>query len=274
MQQHYLPKTYLKHFCDPGHDGKVWLYRRHCDPVLVGIANVAKERDIYTFRTPTGDDDLQVETVLSRLESKVAPILEKLNGPLDNLIVTATERASLAWFSAFLRFRTRAMRRSMIELTVRMAQDVAAMSGKEFPHADARRDPVLAKLSMIEALSHTDALAHRLGGLGIEVVRAAEIPFILPDRPVSRVEPPPTPIPGFFELFVPVGRYTFILWSTLHQPSDRPANRKLASKNVIGCNRHSLQTAVEFFIYPKFDESLAKMFSESPEPVLVTVEDV
>jgi hypothetical protein len=99
-RHHYLTEAYLKGFCAKG---KLWLYDRergkyrHQDPHNVGFENY-----FYSVTNPDGTLDSGVETLLSDIESKALPSLQKLRKQSS---LSLEERQYVALFLAFLRTR-------------------------------------------------------------------------------------------------------------------------------------------------------------------------
>lgn len=83
--QHYIPRFLLKHFCADGRHIFVTDLTTN-KTYLANINNVAQENYFYNLKTMNGD--ISLEEMFSDLESKAAPIIDK---------IVATE--SIGWFS-------------------------------------------------------------------------------------------------------------------------------------------------------------------------------
>lgn len=110
---HYLPRFYLRAFSDPTilkREGKsaIWVYEKQKSPRRGSPDNEARERDLYAF-DDSGAKNTQAEEWFARLESEVAPILERLRK--RDHVLTPDERDWLAVFVGTMYTRTPAGRR-------------------------------------------------------------------------------------------------------------------------------------------------------------------
>lgn len=113
MDQHYIPRGYLRGFCDPctpaGQEPWLWI-----NDLRQGVVkrrapkNIAKRPDYYSVTRDTDDVDHLGERLLSRIESNGIPILSKIGG--GYFALTDEERQHLALFVGFLITRTPSFR--------------------------------------------------------------------------------------------------------------------------------------------------------------------
>jgi hypothetical protein len=110
---HYLPRFYLRGFADPTllkREAKsaIWVYEKG-EPTRRGSPdNEARERDFYAFEEE-GMRNTQVEEWFARMESEVAPILERLQR--REHVLTPDEKEWLAIFAGTMYMRTPAGRK-------------------------------------------------------------------------------------------------------------------------------------------------------------------
>lgn len=114
-RHHLLPAFYLRGFCNrdlhetEDHEShpsrcRVWIYDRMQGSVRVSrVANVAVEKHFYSADVPGGGRDPEPEQQLSVLESHASRIIRSLRYGDD---MTDTDRAWLARFVAYAKFRT------------------------------------------------------------------------------------------------------------------------------------------------------------------------
>jgi Protein of unknown function (DUF4238) len=110
-RQHYIPRSYLRGWCDPdcppGQTPYVWTFSKGGGQVRrKSSEKIFRETDMYTVRTADGQRDLTLETNLARLESEFAKLRrEKLS---RHLPLSPEERLYLCMFVATMHGRTKA----------------------------------------------------------------------------------------------------------------------------------------------------------------------
>lgn len=118
-RQHYVPKSYLKAWCDPetpkGQTPYVWVFPKDGEHAhRRAPQNLFVETDFYTIRSASGERDLVLEEGLSQLESEFARVREikiTRRKPLSH-----DDRMIICAFIAATRVRTKANRERMREL--------------------------------------------------------------------------------------------------------------------------------------------------------------
>lgn len=96
-RHHYLPLFYLNRFT---RSGKLWVYDRHEDIYRRQTPeNTAVIGHYYSFRTPTGEKNTELEAILSQMESVATNVIAKADARSD---ISAQEKADLAYFIAWL----------------------------------------------------------------------------------------------------------------------------------------------------------------------------
>lgn len=109
-KQHFIPKCYLKAWCDPScpsnHEPYIWVYEKDS---LQGKRkapnNVFHETDMYTIRDKDGGRDLRIEHGLSELESMFATLRKKKFSYMRQL--EKEEHFLMCAFIAAMHVRTR-----------------------------------------------------------------------------------------------------------------------------------------------------------------------
>ena len=108
--QHTVPRSYLKAWCDPnspeGHEPYIWV----CDKGGAGArkkapAKVFTEKDFYTIKLADGERDLVLEHGLSQLESRFAAL--RANKLDKRLPLSRRDQLSMCAFVATMYARTK-----------------------------------------------------------------------------------------------------------------------------------------------------------------------
>jgi hypothetical protein len=113
VDQHYIPRGYLRGFCDArtptGQEPWLWICELRQGLVKRRAPkNVAKRPDYYSVTRDAGEVDHVAERLLSRIESNGIPILSRIRE--GNFALTDEERQHLALFIGFLITRTPSFR--------------------------------------------------------------------------------------------------------------------------------------------------------------------
>ena len=108
IRQHWVPKAYLRAFCtSPVEREQIYAYDlMEGRSFKTSIANVAVKRNFYTLGVDSEQPSYVVETALSRIESEVKPVFDRIN-TRENLILSPGERKVLSVFLATMFMRTR-----------------------------------------------------------------------------------------------------------------------------------------------------------------------
>ena len=112
-RQHFVPRAYLKAWCDPntpaGQEPYVWRFNKDgSDPRRKAPDNLFHGTDLYTIHIPGGERDLVLEHLLSGLESAYVAIRDTKLAHLERL--TSADRLVLCAFIAAAEARTPARR--------------------------------------------------------------------------------------------------------------------------------------------------------------------
>jgi hypothetical protein len=101
--QHYIPRSYLRHFA---FEGKVMLRRRGAVPHPAPVKSAAKAKHLYSLTLPDGTRDVTAEHTLDKFEGIAAQCLDALRraGPVPRRGSDA--RHAIALFMALQRVRT------------------------------------------------------------------------------------------------------------------------------------------------------------------------
>jgi hypothetical protein len=155
LDQHYIPKFYLKGFADKAKN--LWVYEKHRPLRQSKPKNEAHRPDYYAL--DEGEDRDAVEHALSRIESFAAPIVRKLVTP--QYVLTPENAADLLLFVAFMFARVPAWRENLDKIAAqttkrlhvsfarnkeafyRICSRVAKEKGVEFSDFEGLRELVL-----------------------------------------------------------------------------------------------------------------------------------
>jgi len=106
--QHYVPQFLLRNF-GTGKKDQINVFNKANDKTFVTNArNVAAESRFYDFKS--GDMDVSVEPILSRIESAAKPVFKKIADASTLSSLNDDERLALAVFLAVQFVRTKASR--------------------------------------------------------------------------------------------------------------------------------------------------------------------
>src|SRR5713226_1981225 len=97
MDQHYIPKFYLKGFTDK--EGVLWVCEK-LKPIRPSKPKREAHRADYYTHSEKGERDETAENVLKEVESRVAPIIRKLANP--RYVLTPENAGHLIMFVAFM----------------------------------------------------------------------------------------------------------------------------------------------------------------------------
>ncbi|MFA4936814.1 MAG: DUF4238 domain-containing protein [Patescibacteria group bacterium] len=104
-RHHWVPQFYLKFFAANEGGDQIYMYQSGNNPLLVGIANIATSKDLYTFEEKdTGQKTRVMEGVFAEHEGAVATVLAEVIRS-GNLPTTERERSDIAAFVSLLRVR-------------------------------------------------------------------------------------------------------------------------------------------------------------------------
>ena len=118
--QHYVPRVLLRAFTT-GRSQQVYVFDKTDSRVFrTSIRNVAGQRGFYDVDTPLGKASL--EPTLSRLESAVAPLLDRIRSEQSIATLELKERALLALFSMVQHQRTANFRAVLAKMSSDLAQ--------------------------------------------------------------------------------------------------------------------------------------------------------
>lgn len=112
-KQHFVPRSYLRAWCDPntpeGQEPYVWLFSGDgSNPRRRAPDNIFRETDLYTIELPDGGRNLVLEHGLAQLESEFVSIRDTKLRSLEPL--EPAEHALLCAFVAAMHERTPARR--------------------------------------------------------------------------------------------------------------------------------------------------------------------
>ena len=126
---HYVSQFYLKHFAADRRDP--WLFTFDIPTRKTFMSrpqNVAFEKDFHTINAPGQPPDI-VETELAKLESDVAPALDRV---VENLrFASATDREHILFFLTMLLIKSPAMRKTVDDFTNEIMNLVGKMEAQD-----------------------------------------------------------------------------------------------------------------------------------------------
>ena len=107
---HVIPALHLRNFAGNQPKGQVWTIDKDGTPLRSAIPEeTATQKHFYSIERKDGSLDTTIESHLSEVESKAAPVYKKfLSGSIPGY---SQERADFAAFIALLYVRTPAVRR-------------------------------------------------------------------------------------------------------------------------------------------------------------------
>lgn len=129
-KQHWVPRSYLKAWADPGTPSEqepyTWVFPKEGgEGRRRAPSNLFTETDMYTIQMPDGSRDLTLEHGLSQLESEFARIRdEAIRNKFD---LDEEDRVHLCAFSAAAQIRSRAQRNHIKQQWAGVLEDLEAM---------------------------------------------------------------------------------------------------------------------------------------------------
>jgi Protein of unknown function (DUF4238) len=129
QNHHYVPQFHLRAFEAQEGRRQVWRYDKTTDRIrLASIKSSASVRDLYRFDPPENAHNIELEKMFSWVETKAAPIVQKLArlSPGPHLL-TDDERQLMAAYVAFLYIRgpsQLALAKAMADLHAKITTDM------------------------------------------------------------------------------------------------------------------------------------------------------
>jgi hypothetical protein len=290
LDQHYIPKFYLKGFTDK--DKNLWVYEKHKPLRQSTPKNEAHRPDYYTLNENDADKDV-VERELSRIESLAAPIVRKLVTP--QYVLTPENAGNLLLFAAFMFARVPAWRenldkvaaQTMKRLHVSFARDkeafhricakVASEKGSEFSDFEGLRELVLRddyELVQMSSSFNLGAMITSATGVAKLIAqfgyRALYAPvgksFFTSDAPVFTIGPDNSGIPclgmGFdrphVSVIFPLNKRACLCLKRGIEPRAELAN----AHQVDEINRLTMMTATNFLYSSERSRRTSRLFDE------------
>jgi hypothetical protein len=147
--QHFIPRCYLKAWCDPQTPANqapfVWLFSKDGTQVRKkSPSNIFSETDMYTVPSNDGGRDLTIEEGLQQLETHFSIVRDKV---IERKPLTPEQHLILGTFTAAMHARTKARREhhSRIWNQVLQQGERLAAKGKNAPLETRRRTPAKPK---------------------------------------------------------------------------------------------------------------------------------
>lgn len=195
-RHHYVPRAYLKAFCDPS--GQLTVYHKDApgESFRQRPATAALQKYYYSQPTPDGDrDNDRLENLFCEYESEWPPIVESLRDGRD-----ANDKiASIAAFIALQRARVPATRDACEAFMASMLRRVVNKVSEQHPSSLPEKLRSVVDSASIAVNPHESihAMVHVINGtaqvldqIGLSVVpNPTARPFITSDNPVAWLDP-------------------------------------------------------------------------------------
>lgn len=196
-RHHYIPKAYLKYFCDEKGEIRVYLKDEPSKIIHQSPNNTAFHKYYYSKLLPNGEKDHNtLEDHFAKLEAKWPPIMERLlekkniNDSLEDIF----------YFMALQRVRVPASRDASEKMLAESAKSTIKLldtSGKLSPkpkgfedildHIEVSIDPHQSIHAMAKMIEGSGLVFDRIG-IGA-IFNTTEIPFLTSDNPVIWFDP-------------------------------------------------------------------------------------
>lgn len=132
IRQHYLPKMYLKNFCNQ--NNKIWVYNDKTDEVKeLSTKDTTVIKHFYTLKKDDGSKDYYIENNLSKIEDLCAPIINKL---VAGNVINSEEKGYLSVFIAVLQNRTP----KAVDLINQIMNPMLKIQQEHIKHSKAMKD--------------------------------------------------------------------------------------------------------------------------------------
>jgi hypothetical protein len=291
IDQHYIPKFYLKGFTDK--DKNLWVYEKHKPLRQSKPKDEANRPDYYSLTESEQDDKDAVEHALSRIESLAAPIVRKLVTP--QYVLTPENAADLLLFIAFMFARVPAWRENLDKVAAqttkrlhvsfarnkeafhRICSQVARDKGSEFSDFEGLRELVLADdYELIQMSSSFNLGAMMTSGANVAKIiaefgyRALYAPagksFFTSDSPVFTVAPDNSGVQrlgmGFdwpqVSVIFPLNKRACLYLERGIEPQARLAD----AHQVDEINRLTMMTATNYLYSSERSRRTSRLFDE------------
>lgn len=230
-RNHYLPRAYLRGFCD--REGLLWTFdRRSKEYRRLPPDSAAVEKEFYIVKDAAGRKSNAIEDWLAQSENAAIPVIRKIESDCPQ--ISEPERHVLARFIALLRLRTTVFNAEMEEILDHYARALGDLlfsdetSAREFiaqlpgNGADLPSERIESWVSMWKAgqcmlkihreyiihlmLQRADSFAEELFAMNWSILRShQETAFIISDLPWSilSVDPAASTDFGFSDIFLP-----------------------------------------------------------------------
>jgi Protein of unknown function (DUF4238) len=121
-RHHYLPQMYLRGFCT---NNKLWLFDRDKHEYRQQTPNkVCHKRHYYSQIEENGDLNTSIESILSELETTIAPVICKID---NNETISLDERSFLSMFIALLYTRVPVFEQTLDTMIESMALEITQL---------------------------------------------------------------------------------------------------------------------------------------------------
>lgn len=116
QRHHYVPRFYLEGFIDPKNVPLIWIYEKGNKNIIkAAAADIAVRKDYYSFTTVSGEKDSETfEDALAELESKAAPLLQKIK---NEELLTDEEKGVFSFFVAYTMTRVPNYRQNIEDIS-------------------------------------------------------------------------------------------------------------------------------------------------------------
>ena len=234
--QHYVPRTYLKHFKTPESKEagpQVHTYDKNTNKYIgnPNIKKVANEKWFYDFADDTEHDKQSVENHLSSLETQAAPLLVEMTRTQSIIGFNFNDRTVFAHFLAAQYYRTRKFR-DLTEWSLRQVLDAAKHNPKGFKEFIAENSRhTIPDLERIYSEHRIDLSTRRLEAYQLPSYESAKRLSEL-DRELERFEKRYKEFLEFKEEYkqgkAPEGYVETMEWHLKNLPEDQAGTLRLA----------------------------------------------
>ena len=184
-RHHYVPKAYLKAFCDG--EGKILVYRKDDPhkPLHLSLNNVALRNYYYSLPLPEGGrDNNTLEDAFSGLEGQWPPLVDRLRRRDD--INDDDSLTTLFSFIALQRLRVPAIRDHLERMMAEAGKSVLRIANKR-DDFEIAPDPCMSLLSLSETEGIIELISEEMGWCALH--NKTDLPFLTSDNPVIWFDP-------------------------------------------------------------------------------------
>jgi hypothetical protein len=288
-RHHYLPQhAYLRFFSVNAAGKKVFQYQRGGRPFTTNLRNVGVERSLYSLTDPAGRPNQDLEKlVLSRLDGRTAPIMQRLNQEENQVVLSDDELDVLHNIVTFALLRTPAFRDALRRLGSELIGNPdrfyptmrAELSALGVPEEKIESHVENALQHVREVASQRDYWLIRVGRLATrtnDALRLKRVELLVVDNEMIVTSDHPVALDytrGVLDsdLVFPVGsRRVLVMQTATGGGNSVLPIRKISASDARQLNKQTMRHAENFLYAEAAHEKIRRLFDGTIKPTRLT----